>query len=781
MLALHACHVRRPLRLVIAGLFALGAVLALGALWLSVRPLPLDFAIPALETALSAPDGRYAVEIGRASLVWGGLEVGPALRAEEARVLRSDGSLLVGVSKLGVEISGRALMRGQLAVEEIQFEQPVVSIVRQPDGRLEVLLGEQEQSEPSDANAEIEFVDYLFDLLLDPPDSRLPLRRIRLNHADLALDDRRTDTRWRARDASFELQREPEGVAGKLALAVQAEGPHAEPGAPVPIAIRVLARPEGSELELALSGTLEGLPIDALGSWWPEGVADAARTWVVEHLHAGRIEEIELEATLRMQREAPRNPSLTQLGGRLAAKGLSVAYADGWPAATGIETVGTLEQNALRFFLQAGSIAGLEVEEGAVDVMGLFDGPLQVDVRTQVNGPLESLTRLLALEPLNVFDRIGIDPGQPPGEARASVDLSIRPEQAPLVVANAFSLDSELANARGRFEPAGDGGIRRLQLDPLRVAGNDLRLDLQREKSGEYALDLRGARVDLSPWLRDGLPAQGDGGGTDALPALRLDASLAELELGLHDPLRDVRAQAQRDARGWQRVDFDAGLASEHRLAVTLVPAGGGSKLDVRCDDLGQLLRTTLGYDELTNGELVLGATRTRATAPFEGHGELRNFTLVGAPGLTRLLQGLSLPGLLSALGGKGLAFSLFESDFRYAKGVAELSEAHAVHPSLMLDFDGRIELDPAVADLRGKAIPFESANRLIGQVPVLGGLITGGGKGVLAADFQLQGPLTEPEVSVSPLSALTPTVLRDLATFVRENAQNLVPGARLR
>jgi hypothetical protein len=126
-------------------------------------------------------------------------------------------------------------------------------------------------------------------------------------------------------------------------------------------------------------------------------------------------------------------------------------------------------------------------------------------------------------------------------------------------------------------------------------------------------------------------------------------------------------------------------------------------------------------------------------------------------------------------------AFSLFEADFRYTRGVADLSEAHAVHPSLMLRFDGRIELDPAVADFSGTAIPFESANRLIGKVLVLGGLITGGGKGVLAADFRVRGPLTAPEMSVSPLSALTPTALRDLATFVRENTQSLAPGARLR
>jgi hypothetical protein len=750
---------------------AFAALLALGALWLALRPLPLAFAIPTLEGALSAKDGRYTVEIRQASLVWSGLELGLKLRAEGVQVLRSDGNLLLGAPHVLIGMSGPALLRGRLAVDEIRFEEPSLQVIRRTDGQLEILVEGEEQTNPSEATARVEFVDYLLGQLAGEPDPNLPLDRIALSDAKLTLDDRGTDMRWHASDVDVELRRESDGIVGQLSLDAQVSGPDiTRAGAPIRVRGNIEAHPDGPELELGLSTRIATLPVDALADWWPKGAAEGARSWVVRHIRGGRIGEVEVDATLRMQRVRPRNPSLTRLGGRLTAQGLSVRYAKGWPAATSIETVATLDEDTLRFVLHAGSIAGLDVQRGSVDVLGLVEGPLRIDVRTEVHGPLARLTEMLALEPLNLFARVGVDPGQPPGDARASVDLSIRPNHAPLIVANGFSLASPEANLRGRFEPDANGAIRHLDLDPLRIGTNDLSLKLERAESKGYALDLRGKRADVSPWLREGVGGE-KGLSTGTSHDVRVEAALAEIEVGSGIPLRDVRASARRRAGRWRSLAFDAALPSKHSVSLKLVPVGAGSKLDVRCNDLGSLLRATTGSERLSGGTFALQATQARFEAPIEGHAELRDSTLAATPTLTRLLQGLSLPGLLSALRGQGLEFSLWESDFRYAKGIAALSEAHGVHPSLLLRFDGRVDLEQSIADIRGTAVPFVSANKLIDRVPILGGLITGGGQGVIAADFQIEGPLSDPEVDVSALSAITPNALDSLTGFLRQTA----------
>ena len=53
--------------------------------------------------------------------------------------------------------------------------------------------------------------------------------------------------------------------------------------------------------------------------------------------------------------------------------------------------------------------------------------------------------------------------------------------------------------------------------------------------------------------------------------------------------------------------------------------------------------------------------------------------------------------------------------------------------------------------------------NAVAGQVPLIGPLLGGGSQGLFAANFALSGASADPQVTVNPLSALAPGVLRQL------------------
>jgi hypothetical protein len=60
--------------------------------------------------------------------------------------------------------------------------------------------------------------------------------------------------------------------------------------------------------------------------------------------------------------------------------------------------------------------------------------------------------------------------------------------------------------------------------------------------------------------------------------------------------------------------------------------------------------------------------------------------------------------------------------------------------------------------------VPAYSVNRILGKIPLLGPILTGGeGEGLLAVTYQMAGELDDPEVSVNPLSVLAPGFLRTL------------------
>jgi hypothetical protein len=58
---------------------------------------------------------------------------------------------------------------------------------------------------------------------------------------------------------------------------------------------------------------------------------------------------------------------------------------------------------------------------------------------------------------------------------------------------------------------------------------------------------------------------------------------------------------------------------------------------------------------------------------------------------------------------------------------------------------------------------PAYAINSILGNVPIIGPLFGGGSQGLFAANYRVSGPSNDPDVTVNPLSALAPGILRQL------------------
>ena len=81
--------------------------------------------------------------------------------------------------------------------------------------------------------------------------------------------------------------------------------------------------------------------------------------------------------------------------------------------------------------------------------------------------------------------------------------------------------------------------------------------------------------------------------------------------------------------------------------------------------------------------------------------------------------------------------------------------------------------------DITGTIVPAYALNSLIGQIPLIGEILTGEkGGGVFAANYSLRGPLYDPDPSVNPISALAPGFLRKFfELFSGERSTSPKPG----
>jgi len=138
-------------------------------------------------------------------------------------------------------------------------------------------------------------------------------------------------------------------------------------------------------------------------------------------------------------------------------------------------------------------------------------------------------------------------------------------------------------------------------------------------------------------------------------------------------------------------------------------------------------------------------------------------YRVVGAPILARVLSVALLTGVVDSLRGEGIGFSQLDADFAYYGPRLEFTNARSAGPAIGVTANGSIDIEGDTIDLTGTIVPANALNSLPSKIPLIGNLLTGGGGGLFAATYKVNGPLGDPKVSVNPLSTLAPGFLRNL------------------
>jgi hypothetical protein len=113
---------------------------------------------------------------------------------------------------------------------------------------------------------------------------------------------------------------------------------------------------------------------------------------------------------------------------------------------------------------------------------------------------------------------------------------------------------------------------------------------------------------------------------------------------------------------------------------------------------------------------------------------------------------------------GPGLGFRRLVAPFRLTDDALDIADARAFSSSLGLTAKGRIDLADRQIDMQGTIVPAYFFNSLLGNIPFVGRLFSPErGGGLFAASYALHGTLDNPQVTVNPLTALTPGFLRGL------------------
>jgi uncharacterized protein YhdP len=351
---------------------------------------------------------------------------------------------------------------------------------------------------------------------------------------------------------------------------------------------------------------------------------------------------------------------------------------------------------------------------------------------------------------------------------RATVGLKLSGDvvtDAPSIAIDAGGLAVRAAARYGK----GGGGLEKIEVQRFRLGRTHVSGQLIPRAEGGWDADFKGSSLDLVPMWDDVVRGEAEGPeGEPKLPPLTLSAQFDRVWLGADRFLDKLNGAFVGDGRTWTNVFLTSQVGKGASLEIRIDPGRPGKRtLSLRSGDAGAVFRALDIYENMAGGTLELkGEYDDLAPGrPLAGRVVVKDYRVIRAPVLVRLLSIMALTGILEALEGDGLAFSTMEAQFTLANGIMKIADGKASGPSLGFTAAGTVHNVANTISLEGTVVPAYLINSALGKIPVLGSIFTGGqeGGGVFAATYAVAGWRDDPKVSVNPLAVLAPGFLRNV------------------
>jgi hypothetical protein len=790
---------------------ALGMGLAGALAWrLSRGPITAPALVPILERALGRADARVAVAVGGCEIAWDAREHEVDLLVRQVDVSVA-GREVLRLPVASLKFSGRALFAGRLAVRTVELPAAQLRVRRSATGQLSVGLDEGGVDAMAPAAIDPRA------LLAPPPDGPFAeLRRVEVSDGEVALLAEDGTLRGRFQSADLVLARDDGGLV--FTGAGRVVGPTAAVAVPVAVTVRLS---EGEPPTFRADVRSDEFALGDATSLWPAALAPGVARWMHGHVGAGRLREVHAAVGGALPFE--QGITIDSVDGSFAFADVAVRPLGSAAPVTGVAGRARFDHRAWHFEIARGRSLEITIVRGTVDVRALDTPEPHVGIEATVGGPLERVLVLAGQYAPRPAGTVLDVRGRADGRLAITLPLGGTPD-----VRQALTADARLADVvwprvvgtwsltDGRFAvelargvlavrgPARLGGVpvaltaavplaggpRRVEVT-ARLDGRDraqLGLDLRprvegptpvsatftddgRRRDVRASVDLREATIRVAPL---GLEKAAGISGTFATRAVVEGGRIASLEdvaLRYADTRLDGRmalgpgpAPAALDLHG--TLGRAPGRARPSALSVRIAPGRTERTLTAVTDDVDLLFRA-LGFDaDAEGGELRFDGTLAPGTDwTVDGQARARDFALARAPTLARVLAAASIRGVANLFAGRGLPVTLLAARVRHAGRVVTLEDGVLESPSLGMRFAGTVDVGRDAVDLRGSVVPsYYGLNTLAGRVPVLGHVLTGGGReGLQVFEFTVRGPLATPKVAVDPVASLAPGAVRDL------------------
>ena len=302
----------------------------------------------------------------------------------------------------------------------------------------------------------------------------------------------------------------------------------------------------------------------------------------------------------------------------------------------------------------------------------------------------------------------------------------------------------------------------------------DSSLQVKPDEAGEkLSIFVSGRFLDVSEFISN---AMSSGGSAASIPVF-LTAGIERLALAEAYIVSDANVLFSHDGTGITNARLsgktpDGELTAEIVTGLLDAPQSPNRRINIEIPDSSKALFAFFGMENMEGGHMNVDAELPPLGVPGAINGTLnmREFKLIEAPILAQMLSIGSLTGLLDTLSGSGLAFDELNIPFSLRGKRLSFRDARVSGPALGMTGAGDVSFDDQVLELDGVLVPAYSANSLLDDIPIISDIFIGKkGEGVFALSYTVAGPFQKTQITLNPLSALTPGFLRGIFRVKRD------------
>jgi hypothetical protein len=342
-------------------------------------------------------------------------------------------------------------------------------------------------------------------------------------------------------------------------------------------------------------------------------------------------------------------------------------------------------------------------------------------------------------------------PAGKPGKATFLVKPS--PEGASL---SNIAIDLGVPMFRGSAQMGPDGVVESATMTQARIAaGDDFKVDVVNGQSS-LKVSARGASLDARAFVKSIL--EGTSSGQTAAKDFDLDARIASVTGSNKQAITNMELTASRRG-GETRLGNLRGRIGGGVVAAT----GSGGETRISTSDAGALVRFANLYSHLEGGDLNL-LLRSRGEVSA-GEATLTDFVLRDEPAFRQLVSAApqrASDGRAAPVDAARVTFEKMTASFERSPGKLTIQDGVIYNPSIGLTTQGAIDFENNQIDVSGSFVPAYTVNTMLTKIPLVGVLLSGGDNdGVFGLSYRVHGSMSSPTLTVNPLSAIAPGILR--------------------